>query len=82
MRENAAAAHGLSWRSLRALLPLPLLAAAVTLVVELFNHKTLTDGPASLLDFLTKNPLAFAVDLLIVPLTPPPSSHTAETRVQ
>ena len=43
----------------RAFLYLPLLALAVTVVVELFNHKSFTDGPASFWRFMTEEPLAF-----------------------
>ena len=53
----------------RAFLYLPLLALAVTVVVELFNHKSFTDGPASFWRFMTEEPLAFLVNFLIVLLT-------------
>ena len=50
-------------------LRISLLALVVTLVVELFNHKAFTAGPASLFRFAVENPLALAVDALIVLLT-------------
>ena len=50
----------------RAFLYLPLLALAVTVVVELFNHKSFTDGPAGFWRFMTEEPLAFLVNFLIV----------------
>ena len=53
----------------RAFLYLPLLALAVTVVVELFNHKSFTDGPAGFWRFMTEEPLAFLVNFLIVLLT-------------
>ena len=46
-----------------------LLALAVTVVVELFNHKSFTDGPAGFWRFMTEEPLAFLVNFLIVLLT-------------
>ena len=52
-----------------AFLYLPLLALAVTVVVELFNHKSFTDGPAGFWRFMTEEPLAFLVNFLIVLLT-------------
>ena len=57
----------------RAFLTLPLVALAVTLVAELFNHKTFTGGAASLLDFVLHHPLALLVNLLIVLVTLVPS---------
>ena len=53
----------------KAFLYLPLLALAVTVVVELFNHKSFTDGPAGFWRFMTEEPLAFLVNFLIVLLT-------------
>ena len=67
--ENISVGNGRCWRTWAAGLWLPLLALAVTLAVELFNHKTFTDGPGSLLGFLTKAPLAFVVNALIVLVT-------------
>ena len=52
-----------------AFLYLPLLALAVTVVVELFNHKSFTDGPAGFWRFMTEEPLAFLVNFLIVLVT-------------
>ncbi len=52
-----------------AFLYLPLLALALALVVELFGHKSFTNGPASFFAFLTNNPLAFLVDTLLILLT-------------
>ena len=52
-----------------AFLYLPLLALLVTIVVELFNHKSFTDGPAGFWRFMTEEPLAFLVNFLIVLLT-------------
>lgn len=51
------------------LLHIPLLALAVTLVVELFNHKAFTAGPGDFLKFITGQPLAALVDVLIILLT-------------
>lgn len=56
-----------------AFLALPLTALAVTLVVELFNHKTFTSGPASLIDFIVHHPLALLTDLMIVLVTLAPA---------
>ena len=53
----------------RAFLYLPLLALLVSIVVELFNHKSFTDGPAGFWRFMTEEPLAFLVNFLIVLLT-------------
>ncbi|HJB30927.1 MAG TPA: hypothetical protein H9781_02710, partial [Candidatus Oscillibacter excrementavium] len=57
----------------RAFLYLPLLALLVSIVVELFNHKTFTEGPASLWRFVSDEPLAFLVDVLIVLVTLSPA---------
>ena len=57
----------------RAFLYLPLLAMLVSIVVELFNHKTFTEGPASLWRFVSDEPLAFLVDVLIVLVTLSPA---------
>ena len=56
-----------------ALLHLLLLALLVTVVVELFNHKTFTGGPASLWRFLSEEPFAFLVNVLIILLTLSPA---------
>jgi hypothetical protein len=53
----------------RVLLRLALLALAVTLAVELFNHKAFTDGPGAFWRFLGGAPLAFLVDALLVLVT-------------
>ena len=52
-----------------AFLRIPLLAAGLTLVIELFNHKTFTDGPASLWDYMTEAPAALLVNYLLVLVT-------------
>ena len=52
-----------------AFLHLPLLALALALVVELLGHKSFTGGPDSVFAFLTKGPLAFLVDVLLILLT-------------
>ena len=57
----------------RAFLYLPLLALLVSIVVELFNHKTFTEGPASFWRFVLDEPLAFLVDVLIVLVTLSPA---------
>ena len=57
----------------RAFLYLPLLALLVSIVVELFNHKTFTEGPASFWRFVSDEPLAFLVDVLIVLVTLSPA---------
>ena len=41
-------------REFRIFLYLVLLALAVTLTVEAFNHKACTDGPAALLRYMTR----------------------------
>ena len=46
-----------------------LTAFADTLIIELFNHKAFSDGLSSLWDFLSRRPLAFAVDVFLVLLT-------------
>ena len=56
-----------------AFLALPLTALVITLVVELFNHKTFTSGPASFFSFVIHHPLALLVDLLIVLCTLAPA---------
>ena len=48
---------------------LVLLCLLVTLVVELFNHKTFTAGPDSFWEFITRAPLALLVNYLLVLLT-------------
>ena len=53
----------------RVLLRLALLALAVSLAVELFNHKAFTDGPGAFWRFLGDAPLAFLVDTLLVLVT-------------
>lgn len=52
-----------------ALFHLALLALLLVVVVELFNHKAFSEGLASFWLFLTKRPLAAAVDYLLVLLT-------------
>lgn len=52
-----------------ALLYIPLLALALTLVVELFNHKAFTAGLDSFSQFMWENPLAFLVNVLIILMT-------------
>ena len=53
----------------RAFLYFPLLALLITIVIEMFNHKTFTEGPASLWRFITTDPTAFLVNILIVLVT-------------
>ena len=50
-------------------LRLALLALALTVTMELFNHKAFSEGPAPFWAFLAKRPLAAAVDYLLVLLT-------------
>ena len=45
------------------------MALALTVTVELFNHKAFSEGPAAFWAFLAKRPLAAAVDYLLVLLT-------------
>ena len=59
------------WTS--AYLWIPLLALLDTLVIELFNHKVFTVGMADFADFLTKYPLAFLVNYLLVLTTLAPA---------
>ena len=56
----------------RSLLRLALLALALTVAVELFNHKAFSDGPAAFWVFLAKRPLAAAVDYLLESWHRPP----------
>lgn len=60
-------------RKNRALFCIPLLALAVTTMVELFNHKAFTDGPGAFLEFIKNAPLALLVNVLIVLLTLAPA---------
>ena len=53
----------------RAFLYVPLLALLITVVAELFNHKTFTEGPESLWRFVSEEPLAFLTNVLIVLVT-------------
>ena len=57
----------------KAVLWLPLLALAVTVVVELFNHKAFTEGTTAFLSFVKQAPLALLVNALIVLLTMAPA---------
>ena len=50
-------------------LRLALLALALTVTMELFNHKAFSEGPAAFWAFLAKRSLAAAVDYLLVLLT-------------
>lgn len=45
------------------------LALGITLIVELFNHKIFTTGPAAFLHFVGTHPLALLVNLLLVLIT-------------
>ena len=56
-----------------AFLYIPLLAVGLTLVIELFNHKTFTDGPAALWEYLTEAPAALLVNVLLVLVTLAPA---------
>ena len=56
-------------REAKTLLWTALLALGNTLVVELFNHKSFTDGLDTFQEFLTDAPLAFLVDALLVMIT-------------
>lgn len=68
--ESAAdAAHSPKRQAFQKLWVYPLLALGITVVVELFNHKTFTEGFSSLFEFITDNPLALLVDALIVLVT-------------
>lgn len=57
----------------RAFLYIILLAAALTLIVELFNHKAFTDGIGSFLKFVETNPLALIVNFALVLITLAPA---------
>ena len=57
----------------RAFLYIFLLAVVLTLVVELFNHKTFTDGADSFLEFVGGNPLAVVVNVALVLATLSPA---------
>ncbi|MDD3347232.1 LTA synthase family protein [Oscillibacter sp.] len=69
MKQHAVAPTGGHSQERTALLRISLLALAVTLVVELLNHKVFTAGPDSFFRFMAENPLAFLVDVWIVLLT-------------
>lgn len=58
-----------------AFLYVPLLALGLTLVIELFNHKAFTDGPAAFWDFLTRHPIAFLVNFFLVAITLAPAFY-------
>ena len=53
-------------RERRVFLYLPLLAALVTLIIELFNHKAFTEGLSAFTKFASGGPLALLVDVLII----------------
>ena len=53
-------------RESRVFLYLPLLAALVTLIIELFNHKAFTEGLSAFTKFASGGPLALLVDVLII----------------
>ena len=57
----------------RAFLYVPLLALLVSTVVELFNHKAFTGGLASFWRYLSDEPLAFLVNIMIVLVTLSPA---------
>ena len=50
-------------------LSLALAALVDSLIIELFNHKVFTTGFSSMWEFLSRHPLAFAVDTFLVLLT-------------
>lgn len=76
--ESAAdAAHSPKRQAFQKLWVYPLLALGITVVVELFNHKTFTEGFSSLFEFVTDNPLALLVDALIVLVTLVPALFCA-----
>ena len=52
-------------RERRVFLYLPLLAALVTLIIELFNHKAFTEGLSAFTKFASGGPLALLVDVLL-----------------
>lgn len=56
-----------------AFLYIPLLALLDTVVIELFNHKAFTEGLTSFLEFITEEPLALLVNVLIVLVTLAPA---------
>lgn len=45
---------------------IPLLVFFCLLIIELFNHKTFTEGPASFFEFFTGEPLALCVNFFIL----------------
>ena len=65
----------------RAFLYVPLLALLITVVAELFNHKTFTEGPESLWRFVSEEPLAFLTNVLIVLVTLAPCFFPAAAAV-
>ena len=64
----------------RACWAIPLAALAVTLMNELCNHKVFTTGFDSLLKFLTDDPLALAVNALLVLMTLVPAFFLRDLR--
>ena len=52
---------------------IPLTALLDTLVIEAFNHKAFTLGPAELVQFIARAPLAFLVNLFLVMVTLAPA---------
>ena len=56
-----------------ALLWIPVCAALVTLIIELFNHKVAVNGLGDFLDFVRQGPLALLVNFLLVLITLTPA---------
>lgn len=70
---SADAQHPRKRQAFQRLWAYPLLALGITAVVELFNHKTFTEGFSSLAAFVTDYPLALLVNGLIVLVTLTPA---------
>lgn len=67
------AAHPWKRLAFQKLWAYPLLALGITLVVELFNHKAFTEGLSSFWEFVSGDPLALLVNVLLVLITLAPA---------
>ncbi|SFP50720.1 Phosphoglycerol transferase MdoB [Oscillibacter sp. PC13] len=65
-RKTSAAPDAKHPQERRAFLYMVLLALLDTLVIELFNHKTFTEGLGTFLKFVTEAPLALLVNVMLV----------------
>jgi hypothetical protein len=65
-RKTSAAPDARHPQERRAFLYMVLLALLDTLVIELFNHKTFTEGLGTFMEFVTEAPLALLVNVMLV----------------